>query len=530
MNAMMSAEEIGRMVEEAARLPTVEYVLRRGELAGALGLGLGHLDNAVKDARRALREADGTKDLKAPDGGLPAANTEEALALRFADQYGDEWRYVAAEGRWYGYDGRRWLPDVTLKVLDLVRALCRGAAGNCHDLKLRRAMATAKFAAAVEKLARADRRHAATAHIWDADPWLLNTPGGVVDLRTGSLRPHDPADLMTRMTAVTPDDKRSKEVWLDFLDRVTDGDRQLQAYLQRVCGYALTGDTSCQALFFLHGAGANGKSVFLATIGGLMGDYHRTAPIETFTASRHERHPTELAGLRGARLVTATETEEGRRWDESKIKALTGGDVVSARFMRQDFFEFTPQFKLAIGGNHQPGLRTVDEAMRRRFQKIPFDVTIPPSERDPKLAEKLKAMWPAILHWQIEGCLAWQRDGLQPPAAVIGASEEYFEEEDVFSQWLSECCEDATGVFTAGATAFGSWEDYARERNEYPGSSRKFAQEMKRRGYEAVRDSTGTRRGFKGIRVKPPGAALAALGEAMANVRQLRSKAPPSGS
>src|SRR6516225_5430483 len=148
------------------------------------------------------------------------------------------------------------------------------------------------------------------------------------------------------------------------------------------------------------------------------GDYHCTTPIETFTASNHDRHPTELAGLRGARMVTAVETEEGRRWAESRIKALTGGDRIAARFMRQDFFEFTPQFKLVIAGNFKPGLRSVDEAIRRRFNLVPFAVTIPKEERDDKLAEKLQAEWPGILQWAIEVYIRWQRDKLSPPEVV----------------------------------------------------------------------------------------------------------------
>jgi putative DNA primase/helicase len=187
------------------------------------------------------------------------------------------------------------------------------------------------------------------------------------------------------------------------------------AYLQRAVGYALTGLTQEHALFFAYGTGANGKSVLLSTAAGLLGDYHKTAPIETFTASNSDRHPTDLASLRGARLVTATETEEGRRWAEARIKQLTGGDTISARFMRQDFFEFAPSFKLFIAGNHKPSLRSVDEAIRRRFHLVPFAVTIPSEERDSDLAEKLKDEWPGILAWLIEGCLEWQTEGLRRP-------------------------------------------------------------------------------------------------------------------
>jgi putative DNA primase/helicase len=203
-----------------------------------------------------------------------------------------------------------------------------------------------------------------------------------------------------------------------------------------MAGYALTGVTREHALFFLYGTGANGKTTFLNTIISAAGDYHRNAPIEAFTDSNTDRHPTELAGLMGARLVTAVETEEGRRWAESKIKALTGGDKISARFMRQDFFAYTPQLKLIIAGNHRPGLRSVDEAIRRRFHLIPFSVTIPPEERDAELPTKLQAELPGVLAWMIEGCLEWQRIGLAPPASVAKATEEYLGAEGTLTAWI----------------------------------------------------------------------------------------------
>ena len=233
----------------------------------------------------------------------------------------------------------------------------------------------------------------------------MNTPAGIVDLRTGDSRPHRREDYCTKITAVAPGGDCPR--WHEFLERITDGDNELQHYLRRAVGYGLTGLTQEQVFFFLYGTGANGKSVFLNTVSRLVGDYHATAPMEAFTASHTDRHPTELAGLRGARLVTAVETEEGRRWNESRIKVLTGGDPIAARFMRQDFFTFVPQFKLLVVGNHKPGLRNVDEAIRRRLHLVPFTVTIPPEERDEQLSEKLKEEWPGILGWAIEGAAEW---------------------------------------------------------------------------------------------------------------------------
>lgn len=175
--------------------------------------------------------------------------------------------------------------------------------------------------------------------------------------------------------------------------------------------------------------------MFVNTLFTLLGDYAANAPMDTFMESRGDRHPTDLAGLRGARFVGATETEQGRRWNESKIKEITGGDRVSARFMRQDFFTYLPQFKLVIAGNHKPALRNIDEAMRRRLHLIPFTLTVPPEKRDKSLSTKLLQERDGILAWALEGCLAWQRDGLKPPKCVVDATDEYFDEEDTIGEF-----------------------------------------------------------------------------------------------
>jgi putative DNA primase/helicase len=257
-----------------------------------------------------------------------------------------EQRYVAAWGRWLYYDGTRWKFDETRQTWTRARKICREIALTINKPKEAKAMASAKTRAAVVSLAGEDGRLAATVDQWDLDPWLLNTPGGVVDLRTGKTRKHDAADYMTKMTAVAPNAHCPTPLWLKFLKRVTDGDVELQKYLARVAGYALTGLTGEHEMYFLFGDGRNGKGVFMGTVADILDDYHRVAPIETFTATNNEQHPTDLAMLRGARLVIATETEVGRRWAESRIKMMTGGDPISARFMRQDFFTYKPQFKL----------------------------------------------------------------------------------------------------------------------------------------------------------------------------------------
>ena len=451
--------------------------------------------------------ADGFSDPIFPDDQIEdearaPAFTDETLALRFAELHANDLRYVAAWGRWLWWDGMRWQFDNTLASYDLVRKICRAAAAECNKVKIATVLASAKTVAAVERLARSDRRIAATVGQWDTDPWLLNTPGGIVDLRTGKLRPHGAAAYMTKITAVAPV-ANSTPTWTAFLKRITGGDAELVAFLQRMAGYCLTGLTSEHALFFIYGTGANGKSTFVNTVTAVAGDYHRTAPIETFTASSVERHPTDLAGLRGSRLVTSVETEEGRRWAESKIKALTGGDKIAARFMRQDFFEYEPTFKLMIAGNHKPGLRSVDEAIRRRFNLIPFTVTIPPAERDPDLAEKLKAEWPGILAWAINGCLSWQREGLAAPAAVTSATTAYLEAEDAVAEWIKERCEEESGAVERSSVLFASWKDWAEKAGEPVGSQKKFSQKLEDRGFKNSHDRRGS--SFAGLRVRGAG-------------------------
>jgi putative DNA primase/helicase len=429
----------------------------------------------------------------------PPAFSDEALALRFAERHAGDLRFVAAWSKWLEWDGARWRFDETLRAFDLARRVCREAASECNKPRLAAAIASAKTVSAVERLARADRRIAATVDQWDADPWVINTPNSVFDLRTGQARAHRADDYITKIAAVGSHGDAPR--FLAFLERITRGDAELIAYMRRVLGYALTGLTREHAIFFAYGTGANGKSVLLSTIAGIFGDYHRTAPIETFVAGNAERHPTDLAGLRGARLVTATETEEGRRWAESRIKQLTGGDTVAARFMRQDFFEYKPAFKLIIAGNHRPSLRSVDEAIRRRFHLIPFAVTIPAEERDGELTEKLKAEWPGILAWLIEGCLEWQTEGLRPPQAVIEATEAYLSAEDALAAWIDDKCERNVNAWESSTALFVSWSAWAASAGEHAGSAKRFVQNLETRGLIPTRKNNG--RGFHGLRIIP---------------------------
>jgi len=456
------------------------------------------IGQARPDAEPAGNEA----PVRRPGGGNtppPAASndpaaevSEDAIALAFTEAFRDTLRFDHDVGRWFRWDGCYWKRDGT----DLAMHYTRQFARELSEAK--RALCKASVASGAERFARADRAHAVTNEIWDADPFLLGTPGGTVDLRTGEMFDPVPEHYISKTTAITPE-HGAPLMWLKFLREAMDGDEAMVTFLQQWCGYCLTGDTREHALAFAHGDGGNGKGVFMNTITGIMGDYAVTAGMETFTASKHDRHSTELAMLRGARLVTASETEEGRAWAESKIKSITGGDPITARFMRQDNFTFRPQFKLMIAGNHAPTLRNVDDAMRRRFNIIPF--TTKPEKPDRQLQVKLEAEWGQILAWAIRGCRDWLASGLGRPDAVLVATKDYFADQDLAGQWFEERCVLTPGRFDTCAKFYADWVAFAKEHGEEAGSNKSFGQMMRRRGFvgESMRTSGIVSKVYKNI-------------------------------
>jgi putative DNA primase/helicase len=322
-----------------------------------------------------------------------------------------------------------------------------------------------------------------------------------IDLETGVDYPPDPLEYHTKITAVPMARTGTAcPIWMKFLHTVTNNDDELIGFLQRFLGYCLSGQIIEHSLVFLFGTGANGKSVFVSTVAGILGDYAIVAPMEMFLASNVERDPTEIAKLRGARLVVAQETQKGRRWDEAKIKNLTGGDMLTGRFMRGDFFDFRPTHKFLIAGNHKPSFRSVDAAIRRRFVLVPFTVCIPEKGRDPQLAERLKPEWPAILRWMVEGGMEWRRIGLAVPETVRKATDDYFADQDTVAQWADEALETGPAAFTATRSLFMNWKQWCDDRNLAAGTETAFADTLKDRGYEQKR--TQSARGFKGITLK----------------------------
>lgn len=445
--------------------------------------------------------------------------SHDALALALSDAGWCHYaRYVNKWGKWLFWTGTRWELDDKLLHYTGVREFLRSYAARLLDDGERRAgiesdsgkakqikewarsnakaMRMATAVNSVEAVARSNRDLIAVPDQFDADLMLLGTPGGTVDLRTGYLYADaQPEDYITKHCAIAPAEPGTDApIWQWFLARTFNGDTKLIKYLQRVAGYALTGHTSEHKLFFLYGTGSNGKSVYLNTLFGIIGDYAKRAAAATFLDSAGERHPTDLAGLHGARFVAGSELPAGKAWNETIIKDLTGGDTITARFMRQDYFDYEPQFTLFIAGNHQPSFRGIDEAIRRRVVLIPFTQTIPAEERDPELPEKLKAEWPAILRWMIEGAVQWKRDGLQAPASVEAASTEYLDAEDSIGEFIDDhlILDTAGKVSTAAMYArFQAWQEESGIRQTWTKTA--MTKALKERGLDTGRLSGGAR-------------------------------------
>jgi putative DNA primase/helicase len=459
-------------------------------------------DQKSKSDRPVSRSAGGRQGgSRSPHGGQQGdtpAITQDGVAQLFSARYEGELLFCHDTGTWFRWAGTHWRKDTTDHVFQVIREVAREAT-EVSSSKVQKEARKVTFVSGVERFARGDPAFAVTTDAWDRDPSLLGTPGGTVDLRTGRLRPADPGDRITRLTAVAPAETVDCPQWLNFLNQATGGDKELIRSLRQWCGYALTGDISEHAFVFIYGPGGNGKSVFLNTLTGILADYAATAPMDTFTASNAGRHPTDLAMLRGARLVTASETEEGNSWAESRLKHITGGDPISARFMHQNFFTYMPQFKLMIIGNHKPPLRNIDEAIKRRLNIVPF--THKPAAPDRDLEAKLKREWPAILRWMIEGCLDWRASGLVPCNRIVTETTSYFDDQDLLGQWLEEACDAELGNRYKSDTVadlFQSWSAYATAAGEKAGSIKTFSEALQRKGFERYKGAKGVRM-FRGL-------------------------------
>lgn len=434
------------------------------------------------------------------------ADTDIANAKRFAEQHRQKVRFTPERG-WLVWDGRRWaIDDKNIRVQELGKQTALAIfdevkAARRRDILFKHAKHSQSKRAieAMLWLARSENGIPVRLTDFDSDGWLLNVDNGTVVMRTGELRPHDPADLISNITDVQFDSSAACELWNSFLHRVTDQNEQLVAYLQRFVGYLLVADNSDQSLHFLYGAGANGKSVFCEVLMRLLGDYAVAVSPDLIMLKRHGGIPNDVARLRGVRAAMMNETSQGSRFDESKLKDLTGGDTLTARFLHQEFFDFRPSHRIVIRGNHKPTINGTDEGIWRRLRLVPFTVCIPPAEQDRDLLRKLEAELPGILQWAVAGCLEWQRGGLNPPEIVTEAVRQYREESDTLGRFLGECCEARKLAQVKSSSLFAAYKSFCESANERCIPAKEFPGEMQKRGFQAKRVTSGMM--FLGIEI-----------------------------
>ena len=444
---------------------------------------------------------------KAPDFNC----TDLGNAERLVHYFGDRIRYCHAWKTWYIWDGTRWAADEAEGIKELAKKTVRriyDEARHHEDDNKRQVLArhavnseSSSRIRAMITLAQSDNKVSIRPAEFDKDIFLLNCANGVLDLRTGQLGPHRKEDYLTKMVQVEFNEKAAYPQWLAFLDKIMNGNADLIGFLQRATGYSLTGDNSEQCLFILFGSGANGKSTFLRTVGFLTGDYGQQTATETLLVKQKGAIPNDIARLKGARFITASEAEAEQRLAESLIKQMTGNDIISARFLHQEWFDFEPTYKIFLGTNHKPVIKGTDYAIWRRIRLIPFEVTIPEQERDRMLLNKLKKELPGILAWAVKGCLDWQKHGLGLPPEVEKATAEYRNEMDIVCDFLTECCEKGHAYKVLTKDLYKAYKDWCEINGDSLLSKKAFGIALSDKGFTPNRLSKGLR-GWEGLKLK----------------------------
>ena len=440
--------------------------------------------------------------------------TEMANGERLAAQHGSRIRFCYPQRAWYHWTDTRWAEDTVGQVeayaRETVAAIFSEAAaaeGDTERLEIgRHAVASqqAKAIRAMMELARSQVGIPILPEAFDTDPMLFNHAGGTLELSSRNNRRHAPADLITRQSPVMFDPFNEPTDFLAFLREIFAGDEELVGYIKRLCGYCLTASVSEQAVFFFYGAGANGKSTLLNVLLHILGDYGAQVSTDVVMLRKHDAHPESVAQLWNRRLAVVQETESGRNLAEAQLKSLTGGDLVRARFMHKDSFQFKPTHKIVLCTNHKPILRGTDHAIRRRIHLVPFAVTIPEDRRDKNMTERLLVEAQAIFGWMADGAFEWQEQGLKPPASVVDATRSYFEEMDRVAAFLAEetAAGDPAYVRVRGGHLYAAYKAWCKGAGEEPVTQTAFGTTLAERGFPAVKVGGNVYR--QGVRLLDP--------------------------
>lgn len=435
-------------------------------------------------------------------------------AERLVATYGEEIRWEATSRQWLVWTGQMWAADMTGEVMrraiasgrQLVQEASEVASGDTRRDALRhatRSLDTGKLRACLE-VARVLPGMTVTHEDLDADPWILNTLSGIVDLRTGRTRPPDRRALCTRLVPARCDPNATAPAWAAFLQQVLP-DPQVRRFFQRLAGYSLTAVATEQILPVLYGPGANGKSTAVEVLRDLLGDYATTVPPDLLVQRRDATaQPHGLVRLRGARLATASETEDGARLSVALVKSLTGGDTVTARYLYGEFFDFRLNATIILSTNHRPVIKDSTESIWRRLRLVPFTVVIPAERRDHRLGETLRGELDGILTWAVQGCLDWQRGGLTNPQAITAATSEYRADSDLLGAFLGERTTTGPQVWVTARDLWATWTSWASDRGENPGTQTALARHLSDRGHISGRGTGGTRL-WRGLALTQPG-------------------------
>lgn len=438
--------------------------------------------------------------------------TDLGNALRFARLFKNKVMYCAEFGNWLIWDGKRWAIDRIGKIMDFAQKAIRSLYKDISNMDsrddreswLEHAKNSEAYPRMKAMLKLSEHMLAVTVSQLDSNPWLLNVENGIIDLRTGDLIPHDQTKLITKIVAVKYTFDTECPIFDNFLADIfplEDGsgpNNDLIEFIQRFIGYCLTGDTSEQKMAIAWGSGANGKGTLLNLISDVLGDYSQTAQAESFMAKQNDNSVSnDIAMLRGARYVLASESKEGRKLNEPLIKQVTGQDKVTARFLYKDFFTFQPAFKLLLLTNYKPVARAEDAALWRRILLVPFTQKFEGEKVDKNLDKKLRTQeeLEGVLRWAIAGCLMWQREGLKPPKEVIKATNEYRNENDILENWKEDRCVIGNYITEKIGTLYNDFLNWAAENGEKVSiSNKKFSQNLDQKGFELFKGGAGVRR------------------------------------